>query len=130
MSRRLSCISLPRATAISTFTRPSLKYIRVGTSVTPFSRTWPSSRSISRRGSLLERGGLLDRHTRDSGVLEREPAQDRRLARRLLRLLEPGRLQPGRIEQPADDGRLGIVARERARERAEQPEPVLVDRRL
>src|SRR5207248_1558518 len=39
---------------------------------------------------LLERRRLLDRHARDAGVLEREPAEDRRLARRLLSLLEPG----------------------------------------
>ena len=37
--RRLSPRSLPRPTAISTFTLPSLKYIRVGTIVSPFSRT-------------------------------------------------------------------------------------------
>ena len=33
--------SRPRASAISSFTRPSLKYILVGTSVRPRSRTFP-----------------------------------------------------------------------------------------
>ena len=35
---RLSCICLPRATAISTLARPSLKYRRSGTSVNPLRR--------------------------------------------------------------------------------------------
>ena len=48
-TRRLSARSRPRASAISTFTRPSLKYMRVGTSVSPFSRTFPYSESISPR---------------------------------------------------------------------------------
>src|SRR6185437_5560408 len=54
----------------------------------------------------------------------------RRLPRRLLRLLEGGRLQPGRVEQPADDRLLRVVACERAGERAQETERVLVDRRL
>ena len=40
--RRLSPRSLPRASASSSFTFPSLKYMRVGTSVCPFSRTFPT----------------------------------------------------------------------------------------
>ena len=58
-TRRLSARSRPRPSAISTFTRPSLKYIRVGTSVRPFSRTLPLSESISLRcrRSLRSRSG-------------------------------------------------------------------------
>ena len=61
--------------AISTFTRPSLKYIRVGTSVRPFSRTLPLSESISLRcrRSLRSRSGWWP-----SG----RPARTRRWTRR------------------------------------------------
>src|SRR6266446_4449258 len=80
-------------------------------------------------GCLLERGGLLDRDPCHTWVLEREPAQDRRLPRRLLCLPELRRLEPARIEEPADQRPLLLVAGDRARERAEQRQPVLVDRR-
>ena len=58
-SRRLSIVCLPRASAISTLARPSFQYIRVGTSVRPFSRTLPYSEAISLRwrSSLRSRIG-------------------------------------------------------------------------
>ena len=52
---RLSKRSLPFANAISTFARPSEKYIRVGTSVSPFSLIWASSLSIWRRWASSRR---------------------------------------------------------------------------
>ena len=46
----------PCATASSTFALPSLKYIRRGTSVSPFSSALPANLSISRRCSSSFRG--------------------------------------------------------------------------
>ena len=59
MSRRLSLPSLPRASASSTFARPSLKYIRVGTSVSPCSADLRGERVDLRRcrSSLRSRSG-------------------------------------------------------------------------
>src|SRR5205814_8834902 len=56
----------------------------------------------TRRRRFLERGSLLDRDAGDTRILQREPAQDRRLARSLLRLGQARRVQPLRIEQPRE----------------------------
>ena len=47
-----------------------------------------------------------------------------------LRLPQADRAQSVRLEEPGEDGALGLIARDRARERAEQRQAVLVDRRL
>src|SRR5207302_2779385 len=73
-------------------------------------------------GRFLERGGLLDRHASGAGVLQREPAQDRRLARRLLGLGEARAGETLWIEEPAEHRLLRRVARDGAGERAEQRE--------
>jgi hypothetical protein len=59
IARRLSPTSLPLASAISTFACEPLKYMRVGTSVSPRSRVLPIRRSISRLciSSLRGRSG-------------------------------------------------------------------------
>ena len=59
MDSRLSWSFLPRASAISTFTLPSLKYTRVGTRVNPFSFTFTLSLWIFRlcRSNLRRRSG-------------------------------------------------------------------------
>ena len=79
-----------------------------------------SSRTTPGRRGFLERGGALDRDAGDARVLQREPAEDRRLARRLLGLLEARRVETLRIEDPADDRLLRLVAGERRGERAEE----------
>ena len=79
---------------------------------------------------LLERRSPFDRDARDARVLQREPAEDRRLARGVLGLLEARSLETLRIEDPADHGVLRLVAGERRGERCEEREPVLVDRSL
>src|SRR5438067_393477 len=45
------------------------------------------------RGRLLERRSLFDRDAGDAGILQREPAEVRRLARRLFRLREARAMQ-------------------------------------
>src|SRR5438874_4472417 len=56
---RLSCAFLPLARLIATFTRPSFRYIRTGTSVMPRSTVLPISLRISWRcsSSLRRRVG-------------------------------------------------------------------------
>ena len=65
-----------------------------------------------------------------SGVLEREPAQDARRARSLLGVLERGVAQAARVEQPGEHRPLRPVAGDGERERREQLDVVLVDRRV
>src|SRR5258708_34763380 len=57
---RLSCSCLPCAMASSTLARPSLKYMRIGTSVNPCCEALPANLASSRqcRNSLRGRLGL------------------------------------------------------------------------
>ena len=67
-SRRLSRMSLPWASAISTFALGPLKYMRVGTRVRPRSAVLPISRSISRRCSSSLRGRSGSWLLREAGL--------------------------------------------------------------
>ncbi len=72
------------------------------------------------RRRLLQRGRPLDRDAADVRVLQREPAEDARLARSLLGVLERGVAEPARVEQPCSSGRAARspATRERERRRA------------
>ena len=64
------------------------------------------------------------------GILEREPAEDRGDASRLLRLLERGVTEPRGVEQELEQRALRAVARDREGEQAEELGAVGVDRRV
>ena len=72
----------------------------------------------------------VDRDAARARVLEREPAEDARLAPRLLRVLERGAAKASRVEQEVEVRPGDAVAGERERERGEQLEAVLVDGRV
>jgi hypothetical protein len=69
------------------------------------------------RGGLLERRRPLDRHASDTGILKPEPAQDARLASRLLGVLEPRVAEPGGVEEEAELRPRGPVAGDREGQR-------------